>query len=39
LIIKRPAEADEIAKAAMYLMTNSYSTGNTLFVDGGLTLN
>lgn len=27
----------ETAIAALYLMKNTYSTGNTLFVDGGLT--
>lgn len=36
-IIKRPATPDEIALTALYLMTNTYSTANTLFVDGGLT--
>ncbi len=36
-VIKRAAQPDEIAKAALYLMDNTYSTGNTLFVDGGLT--
>jgi NAD(P)-dependent dehydrogenase (short-subunit alcohol dehydrogenase family) len=35
--IKRPAQPEEIAIAALYLMTNTYSTANTLFVDGGLT--
>ena len=38
LVIKRPAQPVEIAKAAIYLMNNTYATGNTLFVDGGLTL-
>lgn len=28
----------DIATAALYLMANEYSTGNTLFIDGGLTL-
>ncbi len=36
-VIKRPAEAAEIAQTALYLMSNTYSTANTLFVDGGLT--
>ena len=36
-VIKRPAQPDEIAQTALYLMSNTYSTGNTLFVDGGLT--
>lgn len=37
LVIKRPAEPDEIAKAAIYLMKSTYTTGSTLFVDGGFT--
>lgn len=36
-VIKRVAQPEELAKAALYLMDNTYSTGNTLFVDGGLT--
>lgn len=36
-VIKRPAQPSEIAQTALYLMGNTYSTGNTLFVDGGLT--
>lgn len=36
-VIKRPAQPNEIAQSALYLMGNTYSTGNTLFVDGGLT--
>lgn len=36
-VIKRPAQPEEIAQSALYLMRNTYSTGNTLFVDGGLT--
>jgi len=36
-IIKRPAEPNEIALAAIYLMENTYATGSTLFVDGGYT--
>ena len=36
-VIKRPAQPGEIAQTALYLMENMYSTGNTLFVDGGLT--
>jgi NAD(P)-dependent dehydrogenase (short-subunit alcohol dehydrogenase family) len=35
--IKRAAKPDEIALTALYLMKNTYSTANTLFVDGGLT--
>lgn len=36
-VIKRPAQPSEIAQTALYLISNTYSTGNTLFVDGGLT--
>ncbi len=36
-VIKRPAMPKEISQTALYLMSNTYSTGNTLFVDGGLT--
>lgn len=36
-VIKRPAQPEEIAQSALYLMSNTYSTGNTLFIDGGLT--
>jgi len=35
--IKRAAYPEEIALTAIYLMKNSYSTANTLFIDGGLT--
>jgi NAD(P)-dependent dehydrogenase (short-subunit alcohol dehydrogenase family) len=35
--VGRVGKAEDIAKAAIYLMSNSYSTGNTLFIDGGLT--
>lgn len=38
LLIKRPAQPDEIAEAALHLMKNKYSTGTTLYVDGGYTL-
>ncbi len=36
-VIKRPARPEEIANTALYLMKNTYSTANTLFIDGGLT--
>lgn len=38
LPIPRPAQPDEIANAAIYCMTNTYSTGATLYVDGGYTV-
>lgn len=38
LIIKRPAQPEEIAEAAIYLMHNTYTTGATLYVDGGYSL-
>lgn len=38
LIIKRPAHPGEIAQSAIYLMQNTYTTGSTLFVDGGYSL-
>lgn len=37
-IIKRPATPEEVAQGALYLMTNTYSTGNTLCIDGGFSL-
>lgn len=37
-VIKRASRPEEIAETALYLMRNTYSTGNTLFVDGGMTL-
>jgi NAD(P)-dependent dehydrogenase (short-subunit alcohol dehydrogenase family) len=36
--LKRVGQADEIAHAIVFLMTNSYVTGATLTVDGGATL-
>lgn len=38
LPIKRPAQAHEIAQAAIYLIKNTYSTGATVYVDGGYTV-
>ena len=35
---KRIAKPEEIAQTVLYLMSNGYSTGNTLYVDGGTTL-
>lgn len=36
LLIKRFATPDEVAKTAMYLMSNDYVTGSLHMVDGGL---
>ena len=38
LIMKRPAQPEEIAETAIYLMKNTYTTGTTLYVDGGYAL-
>jgi NAD(P)-dependent dehydrogenase (short-subunit alcohol dehydrogenase family) len=38
LPLKRVGTAEEIAHAVLHLMTNGYTTGSTLFVDGGYTL-
>ncbi len=35
---KRIGEPADIAKTVLYLMSNGYATGNTLYVDGGATL-
>ena len=35
---KRVGDPEEIAKTVLYLMSNGFSTGNTLYVDGGATL-
>ncbi len=35
---KRIAKPEEIAQTVLYLMTNGYTTGSTLYVDGGATL-
>ncbi len=37
-LIKRIAKPKEVAAAALFLMDSTYSTGSTLFVDGGYTL-
>ncbi len=36
--VKRIAKPEEIAQTVLYLMSNSYTTGSTLYVDGGATL-
>jgi NAD(P)-dependent dehydrogenase (short-subunit alcohol dehydrogenase family) len=38
LPLKRVGQAQDIAEAILYLMNNPYTTGHTLFVDGGHTL-
>jgi NAD(P)-dependent dehydrogenase (short-subunit alcohol dehydrogenase family) len=38
LPISRIGKAEDIAQTVLYLMTNEYTTGSTLFVDGGYTL-
>jgi NAD(P)-dependent dehydrogenase (short-subunit alcohol dehydrogenase family) len=38
LLIPRSAEPVEIAQAYLYLLRGSYTTGQVLVVDGGLTL-
>jgi len=36
--LKRPAEADEVAHAALFLMANEYVNGTVLTIDGGSSL-
>lgn len=36
LPLKKIGTAEEIAQTAVYLMLNTYTTGSTLFVDGGI---
>lgn len=36
-LVKRPGYNDEIAHTVLYLMQNSFTTGNVLFPDGGYT--
>ena len=38
LPVKRIATAEDIAEAILFVMTNRYTSGSTLFVDGGFTL-
>lgn len=37
-VLARPAAEDEIAHAVLYLFTNTFTTGSTLYPDGGYTL-
>ncbi|MCR8656770.1 SDR family oxidoreductase [Paenibacillus endoradicis] len=37
-LLQRVGHVDEIAHSVIYLMTNSYTTGTTLFTDGGYVL-
>ena len=36
--VKRVGRPDEVAQAVLHLMANSFTTGTTLFVDGGYIL-
>lgn len=36
--VRRIGRPDEIAHTVLYLMSNGYTTGSTLYVDGGATL-
>nr|EJQ78552.1 hypothetical protein IGC_02936 [Bacillus cereus HuA4-10] len=36
-LVQRPGHNDEIAHTVLYLMQNSFTTGNVLFPDGGYT--
>ena len=38
LPVKRVGQAKDVAETILYLMNNPYTTGSTLFVDGGYTL-
>ncbi len=38
LPVKKIGIPEEVAMTAIYLMSNTYSTGNTLYIDGGETL-
>lgn len=38
LPVKKIGNTEEVAMTAIYLMTNTYTTGSTLYVDGGDTL-
>lgn len=37
-LLGRPATEDEIAQAVVFLFTNGFTTGSTLYTDGGYTL-
>jgi NAD(P)-dependent dehydrogenase (short-subunit alcohol dehydrogenase family) len=36
--VKRVGRPDDVAQTVLYLMTNEFTTGSTIFVDGGFTL-
>ncbi len=36
--VERIGRADEIAQGVIYLATNQFITGTTLFIDGGLAI-
>lgn len=38
LLVRRVGRAEEVAEAVLYLMSNSFTTGTTLYVDGGTML-
>jgi NAD(P)-dependent dehydrogenase (short-subunit alcohol dehydrogenase family) len=38
LLVKRVGEAEDVAKAFVYLMTQQFGTGQALVVDGGTLL-
>ncbi|MBW2144408.1 MAG: SDR family oxidoreductase [Deltaproteobacteria bacterium] len=38
LPVKRVGQPEDVAKTILYLMNNKFTTGSTLFVDGGFTL-
>lgn len=38
LAVKRLGTADEVAQGVLYLITNSYTTGTILYIDGGYAL-
>jgi NAD(P)-dependent dehydrogenase (short-subunit alcohol dehydrogenase family) len=38
LPVRRVGRPEEIAQTVLYLMSNGFATGNTLYVDGGATL-
>ncbi|HMF73909.1 MAG TPA: SDR family oxidoreductase, partial [Flavitalea sp.] len=38
LLLKRVGEANDIAQAFVYLMKQSYTTGQSLIIDGGAVL-
>ena len=36
--VKRVGRTEEVAQTVVYLMANTFTTGSTVFVDGGYTL-